>query len=182
MDLALALPAAIALSPVAAWVAIGIRIRLGRPVLFRQPRVGLDEAVFTIYKFRSMRDNNDAAQLMDSDRLDPFGRWLRKTSLDELPQLLNVICGDMSLVGPRPLLADRLAHYTDRQARRHAVLPGITGWQQINGRNRTPWKQRLEQDVWYVENASVTLDLRILLRTIGVVLSQKDAMRIESPQ
>jgi sugar transferase EpsL len=177
LDLVLAIPASLALFPMATGVALGIRLRLGRPVLFRQERVGLNERIFTLYKFRSMRDADPAAKMTDEERLTPFGRLLRKTSVDELPQLMNVILGSMSLVGPRPLLADRLPHYDAQQRRRHRVLPGITGWQQINGRNRTPWKQRLGQDIWYVDNAGIVLDLRILLRTVGVVLSQKDALR-----
>jgi lipopolysaccharide/colanic/teichoic acid biosynthesis glycosyltransferase len=152
-------------------VAMAVRRTLGRPVLFRQVRIGLEGRPFTLLKFRTMREATDAAgtPLSDAARLTGFGRWLRATSLDELPSLWNVVRGDMALVGPRPLLPEYLPLYSPRQARRHEVLPGITGWAQVNGRNALTWEERLEMDVWYVDHRSVGLDLRILLRTIGAV-------------
>jgi sugar transferase EpsL len=136
--------------------------------MFKQRRPGLHGRIFTIYKFRTMTDATDASGklLGDAERLTPFGRFLRSTSLDELPELWNVLRGDMSLVGPRPLLPEYLDRYTDRQRRRHDVRPGITGWAQIGGRNALPWKERFERDVWYVENVSLALDLRIVMRTV----------------
>ncbi|MEW6689340.1 MAG: sugar transferase [Pseudomonadota bacterium] len=147
-------------------VALLIRWRMGSPVLFRQVRPGLHGRPFTVYKFRTMR----AGPEPDEQRLTPLGRWLRRASVDELPQLLNVLRGDMSLVGPRPLLMEYLPLYSERQARRHEVLPGITGWAQVNGRNATTWQERFELDLWYVEHRSFGLDLGILARTLGQVL------------
>ena len=160
------------LSPVLASVAVLIRFRLGRPVFFRQPRIGFQERRFAVLKFRTMRDDVDenGRLLPDEVRLTAFGRFLRRTSLDELPQLWNVLLGDMSLVGPRPLLPIYLVRYSERQRRRHLVPPGITGWAQINGRNAISWEQRFELDLWYVENWSLLLDFRILLLTLGRVL------------
>ncbi len=154
-----------------ALVAIAIRIGMGSPVLFRQDRPGKDGRVFRLMKFRTMRDAKDKAgrDLPDAERLTPLGKFLRATSLDELPQLWHVLCGDMSLVGPRPLLVRYLDRYSPRQARRHDVKPGITGWAQVNGRNAVCWEKRLEMDVWYVENWSLALDLRILLLTLRKV-------------
>ncbi len=145
-------------------------------MLFTQARPGKDRRIFRIFKFRSMTAERDASGnlLPDSDRLPPFGRWLRSTSLDELPELWNVLKGDMSLVGPRPLLTEYLPLYSARQARRHEVRPGITGWAQINGRNAVDWEQRLEHDVWYVENRSFGLDLKILWLTVAKVLKRED--------
>ncbi len=153
-------------------LALLVRLRLGSPVLFRQTRIGLGGRPFTLYKFRSMRDATgpDGRPLPDAERLTSFGRWLRSTSLDELPSLWNVLRGDMALVGPRPLLPEYLPLYNARQARRHEVRPGITGWAQVNGRNAVDWAERLEMDVWYVEHRSLRLDLRILWRTVGSVL------------
>jgi lipopolysaccharide/colanic/teichoic acid biosynthesis glycosyltransferase len=158
--------------PVLVVLAGGIALRLGLPVLFRQRRIGLDARPFTLLKFRTMRDavGTDGMPLPDADRLTPFGRWLRATSLDELPSLWNVVRGEMALVGPRPLLPEYLPLYSPRQARRHEVRPGITGWAQVNGRNAISWAERLEMDVWYVEHRSVRLDLKILAMTVGTVL------------
>lgn len=173
------LAAAIALiifSPLILLVAILVRINLGSPILFCQPRPGKNGKIFKFYKFRTMTDAKDdfGNLLSDSDRLTPFGSWLRKTSLDELPQLLNVIKGDMSLIGPRPLLVSFLKFYNQEQMRRHEVLPGITGLAQINGRNNIPWEERFQLDIEYIDNWSLFLDLKILLATIWKVVGQKD--------
>jgi lipopolysaccharide/colanic/teichoic acid biosynthesis glycosyltransferase len=147
---------------------------LGRPVYFRQERPGLDETPFTLVKFRTMTDARDSSGrvLADDQRLTRFGRVLRRTSLDELPELVNVIRGDMSLVGPRPLLMAYLPLYDDFQRRRHSVRPGITGWAQIRGRNAVDWESRFELDVYYVEHLSMWLDLKVLARTFAAVLSR----------
>lgn len=162
----------ILLSPVLAIIALGVWCFLGTPVLFRQQRPGLQGRAFTVYKFRTMHDERDAAgkPLPDAERLTPFGRFLRSTSLDELPELWNVLRGDMSLVGPRPLLMEYLPLYSPEQARRHEVRPGITGWAQVNGRNELSWEERFTMDVWYVDNHSLWLDLKILCRTVLKVL------------
>jgi len=145
-----------------------IRLALGRPVLFRQTRIGLCEKPFTFFKFRTMTDARDAsgALLPDEQRLTAFGRFLRATSLDELPQLWNVLRGDMSLVGPRPLLPQYVSRYNAHQRRRHEVKPGITGWAQINGRNAITWEEKFDLDVWYVDHQSLWLDLKILWLTM----------------
>ncbi|MFZ1864487.1 MAG: sugar transferase [Polyangiales bacterium] len=176
LDLGLAVPAMVALAPVALTVAVLARTKLGSPVLFRQPRPGRDGRIFELVKFRTMTDERDAsgALLRDSQRLTPFGQWLRRSSLDELPTLWNVIRGDMSLVGPRPLLVRYLDRYTAEQRRRHEVAPGITGWAQIQGRNAITWNEKFALDVWYVENVSLRTDLAILFRTITQVLRQRD--------
>ncbi len=170
-DVIVALTMLVILAPVFALVALAVRMNLGAPVLFRQQRPGLHERPFLLVKFRSMRNGTDRAGhlLEDAQRLTPFGQLLRATSLDELPELWNVLIGEMSLVGPRPLLMEYLPRYSARQRRRHDVRPGITGWAQINGRNSTTWETRLEQDVWYVEHRSFLLDVRILVRTIRQV-------------
>jgi lipopolysaccharide/colanic/teichoic acid biosynthesis glycosyltransferase len=157
-------------------IALLVRRTLGSPVIHRQRRPGLGGRVFEMYKFRTMRDLRDAAgvPLPDHMRITSFGRFLRRTSLDELPELLNVLRGEMSLVGPRPLLIEYLARYSPEQARRHEVLPGITGWAQINGRNALNWNDRLALDVWYVDHASLSLDLKILARTVARVLRRSD--------
>ena len=162
----------VVLAPLIAAVSIAIRLRLGRPVLFRQARAGQGGHPFFLYKFRTMVDARDStgALLPDSERLTKLGRFLRDTSLDELPQLWNVLKGEMSLVGPRPLYADYVARYTPEQRRRLEVKPGLTGWAQIHGRNAITWEQKFELDVWYVENRSLALDLRILAATLGRVL------------
>ncbi|MGE8359087.1 sugar transferase [Pseudomonas sp.] len=159
------------LSPVLVIVALMIRRRLGHPVLFRQVRPGLNGRPFEMIKFRTMLDAIDANgnPLPDAERMTPFGRFLRSTSLDELPELWNVLKGDMSLVGPRPLLMEYLPLYNERQARRHDVRPGVTGWAQINGRNALGWPEKLELDVWYVENQSFRLDVKIIFLTIRKV-------------
>ena len=149
-----------------------VRYNLGSPVLFRQVRPGLHGQPFEMVKFRTMTDErgNDGEFLSDAMRLTPFGRWLRATSLDELPELWNVLKGEMSLVGPRPLLMEYLPLYTPTQARRHEVRPGITGWAQVNGRNAQSWDERFSLDIWYVDNHSILLDLRILWMTVRKVL------------
>lgn len=165
----------IVLSPVLLLIAALVRVLLGRPVFFAQERPGLHGDLFTIYKFRTMtvaRDQ-DGALLPDGQRLTHLGRFLRSTSLDELPELLNVLRGDMSLVGPRPLLPDYLDRYSPRQALRHDVRPGLTGWSQVKGRNSLNWDEKLELDAWYVEHRGFVLDLRILAATIGAVLSRR---------
>jgi len=156
------------LSPVMLAVALAVRVLLGGPILFRQERPGLHGRPFRMYKFRTMKNGVDdrGDPLPDHERLTPFGRWLRSTSLDELPELWNVIRGEMSLVGPRPLLMEYVTLYSPEQARRHLVRPGVTGWAQVNGRNAISWEQKLALDVWYVEHRSLLLDLRILCLTI----------------
>jgi len=163
------------LSPLLLVLMIWIRFQLGRPVFFRQQRPGLHGRPFSLVKFRSMTDATgpDGQRLSDAERLTPFGRWLRASSLDELPELWNVLRGEMSLVGPRPLMTAYLDRYTSRQARRHEVRPGITGWAQIHGRNALDWESRLEMDVWYVDHRSLGLDLKILGRTFGQVFTRQ---------
>jgi len=176
LDVTLALAALVLLLPFIGLLALLVRVKLGAPVLFRQQRPGLGGRPFAIYKFRTMTDARDQqGQLLpDAERLTPFGRFLRSTSLDELPELWNVLRGDMSLVGPRPLLMQYLSRYTPEQARRHEVRPGITGWAQVNGRNALSWEQRFALDVWYVDHCSPWLDLRIMLLTIWKVLRRED--------
>lgn len=175
IDVVVALGMLALLSPVMAVIALLVRVRLGRPVLFRQTRPGRDGVSFEIVKFRTMRDATDAngEPLSDAERMTPLGRRLRSWSLDELPEFVNVLRGDMSLVGPRPLLPEYLDHYTPRQARRHEVRPGVTGLAQLNGRNATTWEERLELDVQYVEQWSLALDFRLLARTVGAVLKRE---------
>jgi len=172
IDVIVAVVLLVILAPVLAAVAIAVRVNLGAPVLFRQQRPGLHGLPFVLVKFRTMRDstNREGHLLDDAQRLTPFGQLLRATSLDELPELWNVLVGDMSLVGPRPLLMEYLPRYSATQRRRHDVRPGITGWAQINGRNSTSWEARLDQDVWYIDHRSLLLDARILVRTIRQVL------------
>ena len=161
--------------PVLAVVAALVRWKLGSPVFFRQQRPGYHERIFALIKFRTMTDARDAAGqlLSDAARLTPFGRWLRATSLDELPELLNVLRGEMSLVGPRPLLVEYLPRYEPEQRRRHEVRPGLTGWCQVNGRNALSWEQKFALDVWYVDHETLWLDLKILFMTVGQVLFRK---------
>ena len=156
-------------------LALLVRINLGSPVLFRQVRPGLHGKPFLLYKFRTMTDDRDehGNLLPDEQRLTPFGKFLRSTSLDELPELFNVLKGDMSLVGPRPLLMQYLDRYTPEQARRHEVKPGITGWAQVNGRNALTWEEKFKLDVWYVDNWSIWLDLKILLLTVLKVIKRE---------
>lgn len=166
-DLSIALVLLVLLSPLLALLALAVRWNLGRPVLFAQIRPGLHGAPFAFYKFRTMTGARDAAGelLPDEARLTPFGKLMRKLSVDELPQLVNVLKGDMSLVGPRPLLMEYLPLYSPRQAQRHAMRPGLTGWAQVNGRNALDWEERFELDLWYVEHHSFWLDLKILALT-----------------
>lgn len=175
-DLVLACAALVLLLPVFLVVALLIRMRIGAPVFFRQVRPGRGGKPFTMIKFRTMTDARDPAGrlLPDDRRLPPFGRWLRSTSLDELPELVNVVAGDMSLVGPRPLLMQYLPLYTPFQARRHEVRPGITGWAQVCGRNAIGWEEKFALDVDYVERRSLTMDVRILWLTVAQVLRRKD--------
>lgn len=176
LDIALAVFALVGFSPILLATAVAVRVRLGSPVLFRQQRPGRDGVPFTLYKFRTMRqtDSTDvAAVASDAERLTPLGRFLRGASLDELPEFVNVLLGDMSLVGPRPLLMEYLARYNEQQARRHEVRPGITGWAQVNGRNALSWDDRLRMDVEYVDNRSLLLDLRILWMTIATVFARE---------
>lgn len=174
MDLVGALAALVLLSPVVAVLCILVRSKLGSPIFFRQVRPGIEGRPFNMVKFRTMTDERgpDGALLPDDQRLTALGAWLRSTSLDELPELFNVLKGDMSLVGPRPLLMEYLPRYSDRQARRHEVRPGITGWAQINGRNALSWEEKFELDVWYVDNRSLWLDIKILFKTVLQVLKR----------
>ena len=159
-----------------ACIAVLVRLTLGSPVIYRQPRPGLHGRTFDIYKFRTMVDATDAngEPLPNRLRITPVGRFLRRTSLDELPELVNVLRGEMSLVGPRPLRTFYLDRYTPEQARRHEVMPGITGWAQINGRNTLTWDERLALDIWYVDHASVWLDLKILMQTFFALVRGAD--------
>ncbi len=176
LDLIVSVILLLILSPLLVVVSIVNIVTLGRPVLFRQARPGYQGQIFSLYKFRSMRKgiDQDGEPLPNRLRLTPFGRFIRKTSIDELPSLLNVLKGEMSLVGPRPLKVDYLPLYNDFQARRHDVKPGITGWAQVKGRNQLSWDERFSLDVWYVENRSFWLDLKILVMTAAKVLRQKD--------
>jgi sugar transferase EpsL len=178
LDAVAAAAGLVVLSPVLLVVAILVRAKLGPPVIFRQQRPGKDGTLFTIYKFRTMRGapaggSGVEAVASDAERITPFGRVLRSTSLDELPELVNVLLGQMSFVGPRPLLPEYLHRYNSEQARRHEVRPGITGWAQVNGRNAVTWDERFKLDVWYVDRRSFALDARILFKTVSAVLSRK---------
>ena len=175
-DLTVALLLIFLLSPIIIAVALLIRLKLGSPVIFKQQRPGYMGRPFHIYKFRSMTDECDAfgKLLPDEKRLPPFGLWLRSVSLDELPQLFNIVRGELSLVGPRPLMMDYLPRYSPEQARRHDVMPGVTGWAQINGRNAISWTEKFKLDVWYVDNRSFFLDLKILWLTLEKVLRRAD--------
>jgi len=175
LDLLIAATALAVLSPLLAGLWVLVRVRLGKPALFVQVRPGRHGRPFQMFKFRSMTDAHDEAghPLPDQDRLTRFGRMLRSTSLDELPELCNVVKGDMSLVGPRPLLMEYLPLYTRAQARRHDVRPGITGWAQVNGRNAISWQEKFALDAWYVENQSMWLDLKIIWRTFARVSSRQ---------
>jgi len=166
----------IILSPVLIFLVILVRVKLGAPVLFRQNRPGLKGKTFIFYKFRTMTNKRDSHDylLPDKDRITPLGNFLRKTSLDELPSLFNVLKGDMSLVGPRPLLVEYLDLYSPEQARRHDLKPGITGWAQINGRNAISWEKKFEFDLWYIKNASIKLDIIIIIKTIFITIQRKN--------
>ena len=175
LDFTAALAGLMVLSPLLLVLAALVRCKLGSPVLFKQDRPGLNSQIFTMYKFRTMTDvrNEQGELLPDEERLPPFGRFLRSTSLDELPELINVLKGDMSLVGPRPLLARYLPRYSPMQARRHEVRPGITGWAQVNGRNAISWEEKFAHDVWYVDNLSPTIDLKILAMTFWKIIKRE---------
>lgn len=174
LDIMIAAAALIVLSPLIAVIALLVRSKLGSPVLFKQERPGLHGQPFTLIKFRTMLDARDESGALrpDSERLTDFGRWLRSTSLDELPELWNVLKGEMSLVGPRPLLMHYLPLYSAEQARRHDVRPGITGWAQINGRNAISWDEKFALDVWYVDHWSLALDAKILGSTVASMVSR----------
>ena len=165
----------IVISPLLVVLAVLARLKLGSPILFRQQRPGLGGKAFVIYKFRTMTDQRDVSGnlLPDEQRLPAFGRFLRSTSFDELPELLNVLKGDMSIVGPRPLMMKYLSRYSPQQARRHEVKPGITGWAQINGRNTISWEDKFKLDVWYVDNWTFWLDMKILLKSIWMVITRE---------
>lgn len=171
-DVICAMLGLIFLSPILLVVAFLVRRKLGAPVFFRQTRPGKDGNPFQMIKFRTMRDAHDenGNPLPDSERLTPFGRFLRSTSLDELPEFWNVLKGDMSVVGPRPLRMDYLPLYNNHQARRHMGRPGITGWAQVNGRNAISWEEKFDLDVWYIDNRSIYLDLKIIFLTVKKVL------------
>ena len=176
LDIIIASIALILLSPLYFYVAHKVKKNLGSPVLFRQVRPGLHGKPFEMIKFRSMKDAVDAQgnSLPDSERLTPFGKMLRSSSLDEMPELWNVIKGDMSIVGPRPLLMEYLPLYNQEQAKRHLVRPGMTGHAQVNGRNAISWEEKFKLDTWYVENQSVWLDFKIMLKTVKKVLAKDD--------
>lgn len=176
LDVVLALSSLIVLAPLLLVVALLVRLRLGSPVLFGQQRPGRYGRPFRLVKFRTMSNerSDDGSLLPDAERLPAFGKLLRATSLDELPELWNVLIGDMSLVGPRPLLQEYLPLYSPEQARRHEVRPGITGWAQVHGRNALSWEERFALDVWYVDHHSLFVDLRILVMTIGTVLGARN--------
>jgi len=175
-DFVIGLIGLVVLLPVIAILALAVLINMGRPVIFSQLRPGLGGAPFTLYKFRSMKESASGANEHsdDGERLTPFGSFIRNASLDELPELWNVVRGDMSLVGPRPLLMEYLPLYSPSQARRHEVRPGITGWAQVKGRNSLSWDEKFELDVWYVDNQSMWLDIKILFLTASTVLRKDD--------
>ena len=174
-DFCCALAAIIVLSPVMAVTAVLVRIKLGSPVIFKQKRPGLNGKIFTLYKFRTMTDKKDknGELLPDEERLTRFGKILRSTSLDELPELVNMLKGDMSVVGPRPLLVKYLPLYNERQARRHEVRPGFTGYAQVHGRNAITWADKFEKDVYYVDHISFLGDWKIIFQTVGTVLKRE---------
>lgn len=176
-DFCVSLVALLLLAPVMLAISFGIWLTMGRPILHRHWRPGLHGRLFELLKFRTMRFAFDeqGLPLSDRERTTRFGNWLRKTSLDELPELINVLRGEMSLVGPRPLLVSYLEHYTDEEARRHDALPGLTGWAQVNGRNAIDWDSKMALDLWYVDHASFWLDLKILWLTVATVLGRRGA-------
>lgn len=183
IDLSVSLTLLVVLSPLLCLTALVVKIKLGSPVLFKQQRPGQFGAPFHLYKFRSMTDERDEAGnlLPDHLRLTAWGAFLRKYSIDELPQLWNVVKGELSLVGPRPLLMEYLPLYTEEQARRHLVKPGITGWAQIHGRNETTWEERFQLDVWYVDHQSVWLDLKIIALSILKVIRSEGVSHADHP-
>ena len=174
-DIIISAAGLIVISPLLVVLAVLVRLKLGSPILFCQQRPGLGGKAFVIYKFRTMTDQRDASGnlLPDEQRLPAFGQFLRSTSFDELPELLNVLKGDMSIVGPRPLMMKYLSRYTAEQARRHEVKPGITGWAQINGRNAISWEDKFKLDVWYVDNWTLWLDMKIILKSIWMVIARE---------
>lgn len=176
LDILLSLCILVVLSPVLLVLSLLVRVRLGSPVLFKQERPGLNEEIFTLYKFRTMTDARDEEGnlLPDRDRLTSFGKLLRATSLDELPEFINILKGDMSIIGPRPLLVSYLPYYTKEEALRHTVRPGLTGLAQVSGRNFLDWDKRLEKDVEYVKGLSFAMDMRVLFLTVKVVLGKSD--------
>ena len=175
MDIILVIPLLIVCLPVLGLICVCIRVSMGRPVIFCQDRPGYKGRLFKIYKFRTMTEVRDkqGKVLPDSERLTPLGRFLRQASLDELPELFNVLIGDMSLVGPRPLLPQYLGRYSPEQARRHDVLPGLTGWAQVKGRNALSWEDKFKLDTWYVDNCNLILDFKIMVFTIGKVFFRR---------
>jgi lipopolysaccharide/colanic/teichoic acid biosynthesis glycosyltransferase len=175
LDIVFSVAGLVLLSPLLILLTAATRFKLGSPVLFRQQRPGLGGKGFVTYKFRTMTNQRDAAGrlLPDEQRLPAFGRFLRSTSLDELPELFNVLKGDMSIVGPRPLMMKYLGRYTPEQARRHEVKPGITGWAQINGRNVISWEEKFKLDVWYVDNWNIWLDIKIILKSIWMMITRQ---------
>ena len=176
LDLVLSIMAFIILMPLMLIIYILVRVKLGKPAIFKQERPGKDEKIFTLYKFRTMTDEKDenGNLLPDEQRLTKFGKILRSTSLDELPELVNIIKGDMSIVGQRPLLVEYLRCYTEEERKRHEVRPGLTGLAQISGRNSISWEEKFKLDTWYVENQSVWLDFKIMLKTVKKVLAKDD--------
>lgn len=187
LDFVLSLLALIVLSPLLLIIAVLVRVKLGSPVIFKQERPGLNERIFTLYKFRTMTDkkDSDGNLLPDEVRLTKFGKMLRSTSLDELPELINMIKGDMSIVGPRPLLVRYLPLYNDKQKHRHDVRPGFTGYAQVNGRNAISWKEKFDLDIYYVDHVSFFMDVKIIIKTVKTVMfregiSSKDSVTMES--
>lgn len=178
LDIIISLSAIIILSPLLVILYILVRVKLGSPVIFTQQRPGKDEKIFKMYKFRSMTDDRDenGILLLDDQRLTSFGRKLRSTSLDELPELFNILKGDMSIVGPRPLLVEYLPYYKEEERKRHVLRPGLTGWAQINGRNASSWEYRFDNDLFYIKNSSFFLDVKIIVKTIGKVFKKSDIL------
>lgn len=178
LDIILSLIAIIILSPLLLITCLLVKIKLGSPVIFTQDRPGKDEKIFKLYKFRSMTDDRDVDGnlLPDDERLTSFGKKLRSTSLDELPELFNILKGDMSIVGPRPLLVEYLPYYKEEERKRHLIRPGLTGWAQINGRNASSWEQRFENDLFYTENVNLILDIKIIILTIVKVFKKSDIL------
>ena len=177
LDILISAVALLLFSPILLTVAVLVRIKLGSPILFRQQRPGYNCQLFTMFKFRTMisqTHDEEGNQLPDDQRLTPFGLWLRATSLDELPELFNVLGGELSLVGPRPLMVKYLDRYTPQQNRRHEAKPGITGWAQVNGRNNMTWEEKFDYDVWYVDHQSFWLDIKILAITAWQVIKRSD--------
>lgn len=181
-DFLLSLIAFIILIPIMLLISIIVCVKLGRPIIFKQKRPGKNEKIFTLYKFRTMTDekDKDGNLLPDDERITKFGKFLRSTSLDELPELINIIKGDMSIVGPRPLLIEYLPLYNKEQKKRHNVRPGLTGLAQVNGRNNLDWEERFKEDVYYVENLSLIMDIKIILKTIIKVIKREDISEEET--